>query len=101
MKALEPAWTGLTFTDRSSTWLETHQMGSRAQFDKLLQDIEPSQTTKSLAASAHRTLRQYLADHEDFRDVHLDTFLAGSYRRNTSIRPRIVNGESCKPDIDI
>lgn len=76
-------------------------MGSQAQFDKLLQDIEPSPTSKSVASSAHRTLRKYLAEHEDFCNVHLDTFLAGSYRRNTAIRPRIVNGESCKPDIDI
>lgn len=76
-------------------------MGTHAQFETLLRDIEPSPTTKKNASGAHRTLRAYLAAHEDFKSVHLDTFLAGSYRRDTSIRPRRIGDREARPDIDI
>jgi len=76
-------------------------MGTQTQFENLLRDIEPSQTTTANASSAHTGLRKYLAEHEVFSEVHLDTFLAGSYMRDTSIRPRTVNGKESKPDVDI
>ncbi len=76
-------------------------MGLQTQFKNLLRDIEPSATTKSSAGSAHTALRAYLASHEDYRDLHLGTFLAGSYVRDTAIRPRTVDGKTSRPDVDI
>ena len=76
-------------------------MGTQTQFENLLRDIEPSPTTKSNASVAHTTLRQYLAGHEEYRKVHLNTFLSGSYKRDTSIRPRTRKGKISRPDIDI
>jgi len=46
-------------------------------------------------------LRRFLAGHGEFGKFHLDTFLAGSYKRDTSIRPRIKEGQLSRPDIDI
>jgi predicted nucleotidyltransferase len=76
-------------------------MSTPTQFTNLLADIEPSDTTKGDASSAHRRLRDYLATHEDFSEVHVETFLSGSYGRNTSIRPKEVAGVVSRPDIDI
>lgn len=76
-------------------------MGTQTQFENLLRDIEPSPTTKSNASSAHTALRKYLAGHEDFKKVHLNTFLSGSYARDTSIRPRTKGDQVSRPDIDI
>lgn len=76
-------------------------MSMQTQFTKLIQDIEPSATTKSNASNAQRTLRSYLADHDDFGTVHVETYLSGSYARDTSIRPRVKDGVERKPDIDI
>lgn len=76
-------------------------MSTQTQFTKLLADIEPSDTTKGDASSAHRSLRDYLATHETFSDIHVETFLSGSYGRNTSIRPREAAGVVCQPDVDI
>ena len=76
-------------------------MSTQAQFNKLLTDIEPSSTTAAAASSAQQALRKYLAGHKDFKAVHVDTFLAGSYARDTSIRPRIIKGVLSRPDVDI
>ncbi|CAN5719754.1 nucleotidyltransferase [soil metagenome] len=76
-------------------------MSTQTQFTKLLADIEPSDTTKGDASSAHWSLRDYLATHETFSDAHVETFLSGSYGRNTSIRPREIGGVVCQPDVDV
>jgi hypothetical protein len=76
-------------------------MTPKARFTELLQDIEPSATTVSNAASAHQALRDYLRNHETFKEKHVETFLAGSYRRATAIRPRTENGVTARPDVDI
>lgn len=73
----------------------------QARFNEFLQDIEPSPTTKSNASSAHTELRDFLNDDEDFRRYHEKTFLSGSYKRDTAIRPRTKNGETDRPDVDI
>lgn len=73
----------------------------QARFNEFLQDIEPSATTKSNAASAHTELRDFLKNDEDFKDYHVDTFLSGSYKRDTAIRPRTKNGQTERPDVDI
>lgn len=76
-------------------------MTTQTQFLDFLRDIEPSPTTKANSGSAHRGLRDFLAEHEDFEAVHLDTFLSGSYARDTSIRPWTRDGKVSRPDIDI
>ena len=58
-------------------------------------------TTKSNASSAHTKLRAILREDADFASLHKNTLLSGSYKRDTAIRPRIKNGESNRPDVDI
>lgn len=76
-------------------------MVGQSNFQKLLKDIEPSESTKTSAQSAHKTLRSFLEDHETFKEYHVKTFLSGSYKRDTAIRPRTKEGETERPDIDI
>lgn len=73
----------------------------QARFTEFLNDIEPSPTTKSNASSAHKTLRDFLKDDEDFKEYHESTFLSGSYKRDTAIRPQQKEDETERPDIDI
>ena len=76
-------------------------MGTQSQFKAFLQDIEPSATTKANAKSAHTNLRDFLRKDLYFKEHHVDTFLSGSYRRDTAIRPRIKKGNTERPDVDI
>lgn len=76
-------------------------MVPNARFNELLIDIEPSPTTKSNASSAHTGLRDFLRSHEDFRERWVSDFLAGSYSRDTAIRPRATEDGQERPDIDI
>jgi len=76
-------------------------MVPNARFIELLNDIEPSSTTTSNASSAHGGVRDYLQDHPDFESRWKDDFLAGSYARKTSIRPRLSEDGLERPDIDI
>ncbi len=76
-------------------------MTPNARFSEFLQDIEPSSTTKSRATTAHENMRNYISKHEKFKDKHVRTFLSGSYKRDTAIRPRSKNGELERPDVDI
>lgn len=75
-------------------------MSLQDQFQLLLSDIEPSATTKSNASSAHTSLRAHLEQHETFSQYYLSTFLSGSYKRNTAIRPISVSGVVTRPDVD-
>jgi len=74
---------------------------TKQQFEDFLRDIEPSATTKARARAAHTGMRQFLADHEKFGGVRIKTLLSGSYPRDTAIRPRVINGEESRPDVDI
>ena len=76
-------------------------MVPNARFTEFLKDIEPSATTKSNSATAHDNLRYFLQTHETFSYLWLDDFLAGSYARDTAIRPKSVAGEVDRADIDI
>lgn len=76
-------------------------MAFRSQFNKLLSDIEPSSTTKENASRAHTDLRDFLADNETYKKVYQRSFLSGSYKRNTAIRPRVKGGVADRADIDI
>lgn len=76
-------------------------MATQSQFKKFLQDIEPSSTTKANARTAHTNLRKSLREDKDFKDHHVGTFLSGSYKRDTAIRPRVKDGNTDRPDVDI
>ncbi len=76
-------------------------MTTKRQFEDFLHDIEPSSTTKSNGQKAHTALRDFLAKHEKYSGINLGTFLSGSYKRDTAIRPQIKDGKETKPDIDI
>jgi predicted nucleotidyltransferase len=76
-------------------------MTTQQQFIDMLADIEPSPSTVAACSSAHKTLRTALAEHEEFGDVHVETFLSGSYKRDTAIRPTIADGVLQRPDVDI
>ena len=76
-------------------------MTPNSAFQNFLRDIEPSRTTKANASNAHTALRDFLSKHEVFRKVHKTTFLSGSYKRDTAIRPTAADGEVERPDVDI
>lgn len=76
-------------------------MITQQQFLDFLNDIEPSATTKANASAAHTALRKYLRDDATFRGHHVEAFLSGSYKRNTSIRPRKKGDSVSRPDVDI
>jgi hypothetical protein len=76
-------------------------MVTQQQFLDFLTEIEPSSSTVATSSSAHRTLRAALRNEKEFSKYHIDTFLSGSYRRSTAIRPAKVDGVLQRPDIDI
>lgn len=76
-------------------------MITKQQFLDLLYEIEPSSSTVSACSSAHNTIRYKLANHAAFKNVHVNTFLSGSYCRRTAIRPQTRDGELRRPDVDI
>lgn len=56
-------------------------------FDCFLSDtIEPKDDAE-LAKEGHEEVRDFLAEDEDYKDRHTDTFLAGSYQRETAVKP--------------
>lgn len=56
-------------------------------FTDFLNNIEPARTHKDQASLGHNALRKRLASDEDFKDCYSDSFLQGSYRRSTAIKP--------------
>ncbi len=75
-------------------------MVPHARFLELLQEIEPSATTKASSATAHRALRDHLWADSSFQPLMVTDFLSGSYKRDTAIRPRKVDGVVTRPDVD-
>lgn len=71
------------------------------RFTELLTDIEPSSTTKTNCSSAHTSVRNFLKSHESFKDRWESDFLAGSYSRDTAIRPKKSDDGYERPDVDI
>jgi len=79
----------------------TESMVPNKRFTELLKDIEPSPTTKGNASSAHTEVRKHLSSCEEFADRHIRDFLAGSYARDTAIRPKKLEDGYERPDVDI
>ncbi|KQY80901.1 nucleotidyltransferase [Pelomonas sp. Root1444] len=76
-------------------------MPTQQQFIDFLREIEPSPSTTAVCSSAHNTLRANLAGHATYSLIHDNTFLSGSYARDTALRPRMTNGVLRRPDVDI
>ena len=76
-------------------------MVPNTRFTELLIDIEPSDTTKSNCSYAHSSVRDFLRIHPSFKNRWTGDFLAGSYARNTAIRPKKSGDDIDRPDVDI
>lgn len=57
-----------------------------SEIKTFLSNIEPDNIYKTQAAEAQSELRAFLQASEDFKDMYLDSFLTGSYKRNTAIK---------------
>jgi hypothetical protein len=66
-------------------------------FSDFLADIRLTENQRSDAITGHRTLRDRLAKWEDFSPLIVSTFLQGSYRRATAVRPY----EERRADVDV
>jgi hypothetical protein len=56
-------------------------------FRRYLRSIQPTRANREAAMGMHRVLRERLAADEAFADWYEDSFLYGSYRRNTAVQP--------------
>lgn len=66
-------------------------------FKNFVSIIAPSKSTRDELISAHTTLRTRLSQAEDLKDIYVGTFLQGSYRRSTGIRP----AKDKRADVDV
>lgn len=73
-------------------------MAKQSDFNSFLSNIEPSKSTVEYISSVQNNLRSYLRSHEKYKEIHIDTFLSGSYAKHTSIRPA---ASDKKRDVDI
>ena len=67
-------------------------------FIDFLKKIRLTDDQKSELQTAHKTLRQRLEGDTTIAPLFIDTFLQGSYRRSTAVRPM---GENAKADVDV
>ncbi|WP_298836039.1 SMODS domain-containing nucleotidyltransferase [Clostridium sp.] len=66
-------------------------------FSDFLKEIRLTENQVSELKSAHETLRRRLKEDEDLSNCIVETFLQGSYKRSTAVRPK--NGK--RSDVDI
>ena len=66
-------------------------------FTKFLQGIRPTENQRDDCKTGHQTLRKRLESYEDLKQILVSTFLQGSYRRATAVRPK----DEAKLDVDI
>ncbi|MFC3193220.1 nucleotidyltransferase [Marinicella sediminis] len=76
-------------------------MTPNARFLEFIKDITPSATTNSRSVSAHTSVRDAITSDDDFKNEVKRTFLGGSYKRKTAIRPVKKGDDTERPDIDI
>lgn len=72
-------------------------MELNSQFNEFLANIRPTATQKADWKSGAKTLRDRLKNYEPIQKIVVSTFLQGSIRRSTAIRPL---GDK-RPDVDI
>lgn len=73
-------------------------MSKEKDFEAFLHNIEPAATTKAYVSSIQTNLRDFLESHEIYKEKVVETFLTGSYAKNTCVRPTKYDG---KTDVDI
>lgn len=66
-------------------------------FRTFLSDIRPTTNQRDDCKTGHETLRDRLAANEDLKSILVSTFLQGSYRRSTAVRPK----GDLRSDVDI
>ncbi|MEQ8191411.1 MAG: nucleotidyltransferase [Candidatus Eremiobacterota bacterium] len=66
-------------------------------FKEFLQEIRPTESQKKDYQQGHKTLRDRLTNYEELKPVIVTTFLQGSYRRYTAVRPK----GDLRPDVDV
>lgn len=81
-----------TVRDRGKTFMDLP-----AHFADFLRNIRPNGKQQSDAVRAHTTLRKALAEDNELGRYLIATFLQGSYRRSTDIKP----AQDKKSDVDI
>ena len=76
---------------------------AQARFDEFLRDIEPSTRRRKRMPRLHIRIYGAFCDMIQIlpEKFGVNDFLSGSYKRDTSIRPRVKNGETTRPDVDI
>ena len=67
------------------------------QLRELVSEISPTDSQQKALRDAHILLRERLMGDDDLKSLIIETFLQGSYRRRTSIRPQ----SDDKPDVDV
>lgn len=67
-------------------------------FSDFLQNIRMTDNQIQDCKAGHETLRKRLAEDEELGPIIVDTFLQGSYKRQTAIRP---TGDSGRSDVDV
>ena len=72
-------------------------MELNAQLEELVSEISPTQSQQDALKAAHIRLRERLMADETLKPIIVATFLQGSYRRHTAVRPE--PGE--KLDVDV
>lgn len=72
-------------------------MELKSQFDAFLREIRPTDRQKEGWKTGSSTLRSRLAEDKDLSPIVVATFLQGSVRRSTAIRP---TGDK-RPDVDV
>lgn len=80
------------------SYLKESRMAHSEDFISFLKDINPSKSTIQEASRLHTNLRNYLKAVEDYSDIYTDSYLSGSYAKQTFIRPKL-DSDGC--DIDI
>ena len=76
-------------------------MTPNARFTDFIKDITPSPTTNARSASAHNAVRDALTSDPEYKHEVIRTFLGGSYKRKTAIRPVTNGSDTERPDVDI
>lgn len=72
-------------------------MNHEQQLSDLRKSVSLTDTQQRNLRDAHIRLRERLMDDEALKPVIVGTFLQGSYRRHTGIRPE----GNDKPDVDV
>ena len=68
-------------------------------FSNFMTNIRPSSEERMQYQDAHRELREKLMDDDDLKEISVTTFLQGSYRRSTILRPE--PGEHADVDVAV